>query len=289
MATPGVTRVGNPCGDGAAHFLCRQLGFCMWGQLPVGFNGENVDKLNAKLMAVAFWGFIATAIPAAALYKHEYYTTPLEMSIKHMNQVFSVVLIVVGVPCLFPTYFSISLCDIFKAKIIANQTWNIINVWAGILFYSLSFEGYAMVMFSMGWSVAMFTVTARGSWRRLPDLWSALPDVGELPLAYGGAIAWIGVTFLIGALRNMGNDSRTAGFFICFAAANWFLGYVCWASMEGYAHVHQWTIYPDSRLWQWKGPQTLEVPPSKELPGSWDGKQSATSSPGSPTLKATPV
>lgn len=260
ISTPGVGRVGTPCGDELHHYLCRQVGFCVFGETPKGMVANGTDWLNAILMALSFWWFVTFAVAAAGMYRREYYR-PLTASIPDLHKVWSVALIVNGVLCLFPTYYSIIQCNIFKAKVIANQTWNIVNVWASILFFSLSFEGYAFMMFAMGWSVAMFTVTARGSW-------NTLPGVGTVPLAYAAAVLFVALTPAFAAVEDMA-DARSTGFYFCFAAANWFLGFTVWSSMEGYAHVHQWAIYPDVRLWQWTGPTTLQVPLSKEVPSAW--------------------
>jgi len=250
------SRVGSPCGDGL-HFCCRQVGFCLFGKTPVGVVADKTDTVNAVLMCLGFWLFVAFAVAAACTYDPIYYM-PLTPTIPTLGKVWSVALIVNGVLSLFPTYYSVIICNIFKAKILANQVWNMTNVMASIVFYSMSFEGYAFMMFAMGWSVAMFTVTARGSWR------------SGIPIAYLADVAFIIVTPLLAVVDNM-LDTRSTCFYCFFAAACWFGGFTVWSSFEGYCHVHQFGLYPDKRLWQWKGPVTVQVPLSKEVPAAWDG------------------
>jgi len=253
--------------------ISRQLGFSVLFQTPANAVVDKTDKLNAVLMSLAFWFFVATAIPAALLYKDEYYaggkvTPTYPTTVK----VFCIALIANGVPSLFPTGYCILICNIFKAKVIANQVWNLPLVIASILFYSASFEGYALFMWAIGWSVAMFTVTARGSY--LDHLTWIHPKLASVPLAYIAAGAFILATPLLASLENM-VDAQSTAFYTTFAAASWFLGFMMWSSMEGWAHVHQFGLYPDMRVWQFKGPQLMKIPLEKEVPGAWNGNTPA--------------
>ena len=160
MSAPdGVLAVGNPW-----SIFSRQLGFSIFFQTPANTVVDKTDKLNAVLMSLSFWLFVMTATSAAYLYKDEYYNngrlTPLFDP--RLNRYWSIALIANGTLSLFPTGWCIFICNLFKAKVIANQAWNVPLVMASILFYSMSFEGYAFMMWAIGWSVAMFTVTARG-------------------------------------------------------------------------------------------------------------------------------
>jgi len=260
--------VGNPWS------LSRQLGFSILFQTPTNAVVDKTDKLNAVLMSLSFWFFIVAAIAASVLYKDEYYndgrlTPTFPLLVKYL----SIALIVNGTLCFFPTGYCILICNIFKAKVIANQAWNVPLVMASILFYSMSVEGYAFMMWAIGWSVAMFTVTARGSW--LDHLTWIHPALASVPLAYLAAVAFILATVALASVEEMA-DAQATGFYASFAAANWFLGYMMWSSMEGWAHVHQFGLYPDMRVWQFKGPQMVKIPLEKEVPGAWNGDTPAT-------------
>uniref|UniRef100_A0A7S2HBI7 Uncharacterized protein n=1 Tax=Haptolina brevifila TaxID=156173 RepID=A0A7S2HBI7_9EUKA len=261
MSAPdGVLKLGNTWSPS------RQLGFSIFFQTPTDAVIDKTDKLNAVLMSLAFWLFLATSTAAGCLYKDEYYNDgQLSPSFPTLVRVFSIALIANGTLSLFPTGYCILICNIFKAKVIANQVWNVPLVMASIVFYSMSFEGYAFMMWAIGWSVAMFTVTARGSY-----LDHLHPKLACVPLAYIAAVAFVLVTLALASVENM-VDAASTGFYASFAAACWFFGFITWSSMEGWAHVHQFGLYPDKRVWQFKGPQTMKIPLEKEVPGAWKG------------------
>lgn len=118
-----------------------------------------------------------------------------------------------------------------------------------IVFLNAPFEGFPLMCFGMGWSVAMFVVTAK---------W-ALP--------YTAAVGFLFFSVLAGI------PAASAGTITSYWAsvylASWLFGFCVWSSMEGYAHVHQFAFTPDYRLWQYKGPITMEIPSSKEMPKAY--------------------
>ena len=259
MSAPdGVLEVGN------VYSLSRQLGFSIFFQTPANTVVDKIDKFNAVLMSLAFWGFVLTVVPAVYFYKPEYYQIRLTPEYGLLSKILSVALIGNGALSLFPTGYCILICNIFKAKVIANQVWNVPLVMAAILFYNCTFEGYAFMMWAIGWSVAMFTVTARGSF--LDHLGFISPKLANVPLAYVAAVAFTGLTFLLASVKEMA-DSESTYFYASFAAACWFLGFMNWSSMEGWAHCHQFGLYPDKRVWQFTGPQVMKIPLDKEVPG----------------------
>merc|ERR1712048_1277544 len=110
-------------------------------------------------MSACFWLFIICAVVAVALYEDgdTDYDNPLEPLLPEaVIKIWSVALIGNGILSLFPTFWCIFICNIFGAKVVANQAWNVANVFGSIMFFQMRYEGVCMMMFVMGWSVSMF-------------------------------------------------------------------------------------------------------------------------------------
>merc|ERR1712159_791369 len=76
------------------------------------------------------------------------------------RKLWCVALSINGVLCMFPTYWCITMCNFFGAKIIYNQTWNTVMLPILLAYLHEPFKALPLMMFGMGWSNAMFTVTS---------------------------------------------------------------------------------------------------------------------------------
>jgi len=242
-------QVCSPCGAEVPHCFCRQFGYCIFGQTPTEAVADTTEKVNAVLVAASTWCFVAFAVVAAVLYKpgdvdmNKFIAPAVSET---FNKVFAIAIIGNSSLSILPTSYNTLICNIFRAKVIANQVWCMVNLMAFIAFYTMTFQGYAFMMFAMGWSVSMFVITAK---------W-ALP--------YAAAVAFLIITPLLCIPKE-----ATSGFYYAVMAACWMLGFMTWSSMEGYTHIHQFSLYPDARVWAWKGPVTIEVPTKKDVPTAW--------------------
>lgn len=220
---------------------------------------DSVDKFNARLMALSTWLFFASTIMAACLYhwgkkweedwmgktlRRSFY---LDDMMPRGHEIWCYALCINALLSLFPTYYCIIICNTFKTKIIANQALNAPLLPIVITFYYNRFDALGLMMFGIGWSVAMFVVTA---------------GKGQ-PLAYIAAGAFIVFTPLCAITA--ANAGTMSNYQVFFNTACWFFGFMVWSSMEGYTHVHQFCIAPDARLYAWNGPVKIEIPNSKEV------------------------
>ena len=253
-----------PCGTGIKHVCCSQFNYCLFGETPVGCVIANpADKFNAKLMAVMTWALFASLIAVTITDSSSTIENSYGVFLRETlagagpdflhgapwHKVWCYGLIINCVLSIFTTEYCILICNVFKAKPIANQAWCVPLMLIAIVFLNAPFEGYALMCFGMGWSVAMFVVTAK---------W-ALP--------YGAAVAFLFFSVLAGIPA--ASAGVVTNYWASVYVASWLFGFCVWSSMEGYAHVHQFAFTPDSRLWQYNGPITVEIPSSKEMPQAY--------------------
>jgi len=253
---------GSACGDGAMHCVCRQFGFCLFGSTPVDVECVPEDKFNAVCSAAGFWAFVGSSAYAASLYTAEEFTgAKLEPLYPTFALVWPIVIGINALTCgIFPFSSSILICNLFKATIIANQAWNVPMLMAAIAFYMRSYEGYAFMMFGMGWSVAMFyqqNVLFR--FDKSPLWW----------LPYAPSVLFIAASPFL-AMTTAASEFQTAFFVAC-----WFFGFTVWTSMEGYVHWHPFGGAPDARLNAYTGPAVLTFPPKHECPTAWNDSNKA--------------
>jgi len=169
--------------------------------------------------------------------------------------------VALGVNCvlsMFPTFWSVTMVNFFKAKLIYNQTWTTVMLPLLIAYYYEPFKAFSFMMFGMGWSIAMFTVTSG----RSPNFWK-----------HGNVLALGSGVFFTALIPYLGSSAARTGIMsdyqVWFNLAAYFFGFMAWSTMEGYPHVHQWQISPDERLLAWKGPVAVEFPDSKQMPAKW--------------------
>jgi len=259
----------SPCGDDWHHYFCRQLGFCIFAHTPEGFVATKWDKINAILMASSFWLFLVTAVPAACMYPGNDQESAIGASLQGFRaslpnypffKIWCIAIAANSALSVFPTYWCITICNLFKAKIIANQAWCSALLFISISFLYQPFDGFSFMMFGMGWSVSMFTVTAG----KVPNLWAH----GNL-LAIAAAVGFVSLVPCLASTAAAAGTMTT--FHVFFFSACFFFGFMVWSSMEGYAHVHQFAVSPDARMLSWKGPIEVQVPMSSEVPEAWGG------------------
>lgn len=241
---------GSPCGPAFPHYFCRQFGYCVLGQTPKDVVVDTLDRVNAVIMAGTTWVFFISAIAAAVVYEDgnfdEMYYKP---KYEGFNRVVAIILIINGVLSMFPTFYSITICNIFKAKVLANAVWNVPLVMASIAFTGNTLRGTALMQFALGWSISMFVVTGAKEQRLL---------------CYPSAVAFVVFAFIFGATE------VAVDFYPPFFVACFMFGFMAWNALEGYAHVDLFGRYPDQRVWLYSGPHTLECPPKSRVPSAYE-------------------
>lgn len=158
----------SPCGPELPHYFCRQFGYCLFCCIPPALDKvDALDKANAIMMSVCTWLTFACAGLTAYMYSDD--PAQLGEAVNprwpFANNVFAIILIVNGVLSIFPGYYSITISNIFKAKVFANGVWSVPLVMAAVAFFHKTggvgsdLQGHCFLEFGLGWSVCMFVCT----------------------------------------------------------------------------------------------------------------------------------
>ena len=166
---------------------------------------------------------------------------------------FAYILIINGIPSMFPSSYCILIANIFQAKVFANSVWNVPVCMGAVTLLWANIRGVALAEFMLGWSVSMF-VTTGAKENKL--------------MCYPAAVAFTGIAL---ALAMPVSAPACIPFFM---SACYLFGFMIWNGLEGYPHVDVFGIYPDIRTWKWKGPEMYFNPRKDVCPQAFEGAYS---------------
>lgn len=226
----------SPCGPDNPHLLCRQFGYCLFGNtLPKPYHHiDGIDNVNAKLMAASTWAFAIFFIIAASIYDEKKLNLPYGTKYEDFNEYLAYALIINAILCAFPTGWNFMISNVFEAKVFANSIWNIVLGLGALALLNGDLKGVSTMQFALGWSISMFITTGARE---------------KKILCYPAALLFLIFAVIISMTKER-NDNEYFNYSV--QIASFMFGFMVWSALEGYPHVNNFGYYPDSRTDGWK-------------------------------------